>query len=178
LKGLKVYISAPREKRFFIECVKEIIEQRGDKWFYPPDESRDLDDKQILDKVMKELWFSNLVLMDVSMKCFDDKCYPNSGVMIEFGLLMNASGKEGIHDAYLFCDDRTDRSRLPPMIPRVEVEQYSENEENRENFKKIIQSRLEDFQGKIPERYKKALEAKDALATLLGVHTERFSTQT
>lgn len=178
MKGLKVYISAPREKRFFIECVKEVVGERGDKWFYPPDESRDLDDKQILDKVMRELWFSNLLLMDVSMKCFDNECYPNLGVMIEFGLLMNASGKEGLGNVYLFCDDRTDRNKLPPMIPRVEVEQYSENEENRENFKKVIQSRLEDFQRKIPERLQKALETKDALAKLLRVHTERFSTQT
>ena len=64
------------------------------------------------------------------------------------------------------------------MIPRVEVEQYSENEENRENFKKIIRQALEDFQKIVPERLQKALQTKDALMRLLGIHTERFSTQT
>lgn len=173
---MKVYISAPRDKRFFIECVKAVVEERNDKWFYPPDESRDLDDKQILDKAMKELWLSNLVLMDVSMECFNDKCYPNSGVMIEFGLVMNDSRKEGLGNVYLFCDEATERSRLPPMIPRVEVEQYSESEGNRENFKKIIRHAIEDFERKLPERLQQALDEKVALSRLLMSDTRGSQT--
>jgi len=38
---------------------------------------------------MRELKLSNLVLMDVIMKSYGGESYPNSGVMIEFGLLMN-----------------------------------------------------------------------------------------
>lgn len=156
---------------FFIECVKEVIEERDDKWFYPPDEFRDLDNKQILDKVKKELRLSHLVLMDVSMKCFGDECYPNSGVMIEFGLLMN-DPKKGLDYTYFFCDEPTRRNDLPPMIPRVEIERYSENEENRENFKKIVRQALEDFDRKVPQRLDQALGAKVVLERLLKSDTQ------
>jgi len=173
---LKVYISAPRDKRFFIECAQEVAEGRGDKWFYPPDEFRDLDNVQILDKVMKELWLSNLVLMDVSMKHFNDEFYPNSGVMIEFGLLMNDTRK-GLDYVYLFCDENTERNNLPPMIPRVEVEKYSEGEENEENFKKTILQALQDFERKAPDREQQAREAKIALQSLYELSRNKpFST--
>lgn len=172
---MKVYISAPRHKRFFIECVKEVVEERGDKWFYPPDESRDLDNKQILDKVMKELWLSNLVLMDVSMKCFDGECYPNSGVMIEFGLLMNDLRK-GLEYVYFFCDELTERNNLPPMIPRVEVESYKEKGEYKENLKKILRQALEDFERKAPDREQQAREAKVALEKLYELSKKTLST--
>jgi hypothetical protein len=166
-----VYISAPRENRFFIDCVKAVVEEAGDKWYYPPDEFRDLDNKQILDKVKKELWLSHLVMMDVSMKLHNGECYPNSGVMIEFGLLINDSRK-GLDYAYLFCNDSTERNDLPPMIPRVEVESYSEGEANRESFKKIIRQALEGFHRKIPERLQQALGAKVALTELLKGDTQ------
>lgn len=162
---LRVFVSAPRQKRFFIDCVKEVVDERSDRWFYPPDEFRDLDDKQILDKVKRELRDSNLVLMDVSMKSCDDESYPNSGVMIEFGLVVN-DPRKGIDFAYFFCDETTERNDLPPMIPRVDVEQYSEDEENRENFKKIIRQALEDFERKAPDKLQKALGAQFALQML------------
>lgn len=172
---MKVFISAPRHKRFFIVCVKEVVEERGDKWFYPPDEFRDLNDKQILDKVQRELWLSNLVLMDVSMKCYSGECYPNSGVMAEFGLLINDSRK-GVEYAYFFCDESTERNDLPPMIPRVEVEQYSEGEENKENFKKVIRQALDDFLRRSPEREQQAREAKVALERLYELKKKSTTT--
>lgn len=174
---MKVYISAPREKRFFINCIKEVVAKRGDKWFYPPDEARDLDDKQILEKVTRELVLSNLVLMDVSMRVFNGQCYPNSGVMIEFGLLMNDRTK-GLDYAYLFCDETTERNDLPPMIPRIEVEQYLDKKENEEDFKKVILQRVEDFERKAPDRLQKALGEKHALEELhLRSKTEYSTTK-
>jgi hypothetical protein len=145
--------------------VKEVVEGRNDKWFYPPDEFRDLDDKQILEKVMRELSLSNLVLMDVSMKSYDGECYPNSGVMIELGLLMNDHTK-GLGYVYFFCDEKTERNDLPPMIPRVDVQQYTENANNREDFKKIILHALEDFERKAPDRLQQALGVRFAIEAL------------
>lgn len=174
---MKVFISAPNEKRFFIECAKEVITEQGDKWYYPPDEFRDLDDKQILEKVVRELWFSNLVLMDVSTKDFDGKCYPNSGVMIEFGLLINDSRK-GLSHVYLFCDENTDKNKLPPMIPRVQVDSYQDNPENKENFKETLRQALKDFLKKAPERLQKSREREDALERLVELKKQEQTTET
>lgn len=172
---LNVFISAPRQKRFFIENVIEVLKERKDKWFYPPDEFRDLDDRQILDKVKRKLRQSNLVLMDVSMKCFNGECYPNSGVMIEFGLLVR-DPSIGLESAYFFCDETTDRDHLPPMIPRVEVEQYTEREDNRENLTKKIRQALEEFDRTAPERLRRIQNAKAAAIDLVGyLYGERSS---
>lgn len=160
---MKVFISAPREKRFFIRCVKEVAEERCDKSVYPPDSFRNLDDKQILEKVIRELRSSHLVLMDLSMKNLNGVWYPNSGVMIEFGLLLRDPTK-GLSSAYFFCDESTGRSHIPPMIPRIEVQQYTEGDQKK--FKQTIRTCLEDFEKKAPERLRLALEAQTATETM------------
>lgn len=168
---MRVYISAPRQKRFFIECVKGVVEEKRGTWFYPPDKFRDLDDKQILKKVMREMRKAHVVLMDVSMKNVDDEWYPNSGVMIEFGLLMRDPTK-GLGSAYIFCDETTDRDHLPPMIPRVQVDQYSENEED---FKETVRCALEAFGRKVLDREQQARERAGALERLYELSKERYS---
>lgn len=154
--ALKVYISSASQKTFFISCVKEVAEKRGDEPIYTPDIVRDLDDVQILEKVKRELRASHVILMDVSMKNIDNKWYPNPGVMIEFGLAVKDPTK-GLSSVYFFCDESTDRHQLPPMIPRIEVQKYSENDDN---LKKFIEKSLDDFEGKAFERLHRALEAQ------------------
>jgi len=159
-----VYISAPREKTFFIRCVKGVADDRGDEWVYPPDSFRDLNDKQILEKVIRKLRASHLVLMDISMNNLDGEWRPNSGVMVEFGILVRDPTK-GLSSAYFFCDESTDRHHLPSMIPRIEVQKYTENDES---LKEIIRTCLEAFERKAPERLRLALEAQVAAETMYG----------
>ena len=157
-RPLRVYISAPRQKTFFIRCVREVAEKRGDKSIYPPDVFRDLDDKQILEKVMRELRDSHLIVMDVSMRNFNGEWYPSSGVMMELGVIVEDPTK-GLNSVYFFCDELTDRHHLPPMIPRIEVQKYSENDEN---LKKLLRKALDGFERKAPERLRQALKAQTA----------------
>lgn len=84
---------------------------------------------------MRELKLSNLVLMDVSMKSYGGESYPNSGVMIEFGLLMNDRTKS-LEYVYFFCDERTERNNLPFMIPRVDLQPHRDNANTMRVFQK------------------------------------------
>lgn len=161
--AVKIFISAPRGKRTFIDCVNSVAQERGDRTIYPPDEFRDLRDRQLLEKAMREVRTSHLVLMDVSMENLGEKWYPNSGVMIEFGLVMNDPTK-GIECVYMFCDQDTERDHLPPMIPRVEVTQYSEN--NEDELKGFIRTALQEYGEAVPERLRQALLVKHATEIL------------
>lgn len=111
---------------------------------------------------MRELKASHLVLMDVSMENLDGEWYPNPGVMIELGLLVKDPSK-GLDSIYFFCDESTDRQRLPPMIPRVEVQEYAENDER---FEDIVRASLEAFEKQAPEKLRLALEAQAATETM------------
>jgi|YelNatPaOPRAMG01_1025707.scaffolds.fasta_scaffold26291_5 hypothetical protein len=157
---MKIFISAPREKEKFIKCVKEVAHERNDEVIFCPDQFRELRDKQLLDKVIRELETSHLVLMDVSMKKFDDEWYPNPGVMIEFGLVVKDITK-GLGFVYMFCDQNTDRNQLPPLIPRIEVIQYSED--NEDELKNLIRTALQKFEKDVPEMLRQALQAKGAI---------------
>lgn len=157
---MKIFISAPKEKQKFIKCVKEVAQERNDEVVFCPDKFRDLRDKQLLDKVMRELETSHLVLMDVSMKKFDSEWYPNPGVMIEFGLVVKDLAK-GLGFVYMFCDQNTDRNQLPPLIPRVEVIQYSED--NEDELKDFVRKALQKFEKDVPEMLRQALQAKGAI---------------
>jgi len=161
---MKIFISAPKDKKFFIECVEAVAKARNDEWIYCPDRFRKLKDLQLLKEVMRELTDAHIVLMDLSMKKFGDEWYPNSGVMIEFGLLMKDTTK-GLGFVYMFCDDKTKRDNLPPMVPRVKVQQYSEN--HPEALKQMVSKALEEFLRESPERERKLLEVYGATTTLV-----------
>lgn len=165
---MKIFISAPSEKKVFRKCVEEATGSRKDEWVYCPEKFRKLKDMQLLEEVMRELGESHIILMDLSMKKFgSDEWYPNSGVMIEFGLIVEDPTK-GLGFVYMFCDDKTERDHLPPMIPRVKVQQYSENEP--EKLKQMIDKALEDFLSESPERERKLREAYVATTALVKHH--------
>ena len=169
---MKIFISAPREKEKFIKCVKEVAHERNDEVIFCPDQFRELRDKQLLDKVIRELETSHLVLMDVSMKKFDDEWYPNPGVMIEFGLVVKDITK-GLGFVYMFCDQNTDRNQLPPLIPRIEVIQYSED--NEDELKNLIRTALQKFEKDVPEMLRQALQAKGVIVLVFRTSQTIFS---
>lgn len=162
---MKIFLSAPKGRKAFRKCVEEVARARNDECIYCPEKLRQLKDAQLLEEVKRELVESHIVLMDLSMRKFEgDEWYPNSGVMIEFGLVMN-DPKKGLGHVHLFCDKDTQRDHLPPMIPRAKVQEYSED--SPEELKTIINKLLDDFLNEAPERERKLLEAYTATTALI-----------
>lgn len=156
---MKMFISAGKRKEIFVKCVEEVAQERGDSSVFCPTKFRDLIDKQLLDKILRELDSSHLILMDVSMEKIGESWHPNAGVMVEFGLVVKDLTK-GLEFIYMFCDQATERNQLPPMIPRVEVQQYDETKID--ELKEFIRQAVQKYERAVPERLRQALQAKGA----------------
>jgi hypothetical protein len=152
-----MFISADMRKEIFVKCVEEIAQERGDTSVFCPTKFRELRDKQLLDKVIRELDSSHLVLMDVSMEKIGENWYPNAGVLVEFGLIVKDLTK-GLDFVYMFCDQTTERTQLPPIIPRTEVQKYDESKIN--ELKEFIRQAVHKYEQGVPERLRQALQAK------------------
>lgn len=159
---MKIFISASSEQSFFVECVREVANERHDDVVFCPEKFRDLRDKTLLDKVFRELNTSHLVLMDLTMNQCTDEFYANSGVLVEYGLLIAMKSLEYI---FMFCEESTDRDRLPPLIPRTEVTPYSTDD--REVFKEMIRKAIEQFEREAPERERRIMRMADASQILV-----------
>jgi hypothetical protein len=101
--------------------------------------------------------------MDLTMEHLDDHWYANSGVLIEYGLLV---GRKSLKYVFMFCEESTDRDRLPPLIPRTEVTTYSP--EDRDGLKKLIRGAIEQFKRESPERERRIAKMADASRTMFG----------
>lgn len=170
---MKIFISAPRKKEVFRKTVEAIAQEKGHSTIYCPEQFRNLKNKQLSDKVIRELKTSHLVFMDVSMKKSGKEWFPNSGVLIEFGLAMNDPTK-GLDFIYFFCDKDTDKNHLPPLIPRVEVTEYSEKDEDA--LKDDIREALRNYEKDLPERLRRA--KLRAIGTEIAYETSKFTFDT
>lgn len=159
---MKIFISAPSEQIFFIECIREVASERNDDVVFCPEDFRNLRDRTLLDKVYREMDSSHLILMDLTMVKKDDKWYANSGVLIEYGLLV---GIKSLEYVFMFCEESTDRDRFPPLIPRTEVNSYSTDD--RDGFKKLIRQAIERFEREAPERERRIMGIVNASRTLV-----------
>jgi hypothetical protein len=159
---MKIFISAAIEQTFFVECIKEVATERHDDVVFCPEKFRDLRDKTLLDKVTREMDESHLVLMDLTITQHNEEWFVNSGVLIEYGLFV---GTKGLEYGFMFCEESTDRDRLPPLIPRTEVTPYST--QDREGFKKVVKEAIEKFERDAPERERRIYRVANATRTLL-----------
>lgn len=159
---MKIFISAPSEQTVFLECIKEVADERHDDVVFCPEKFRTLRDRTLLDKVYREMDESHLILMDLTMKKINPEWYANSGVLIEYGLLV---GIKSLEYVYMFCEEATDRDHLPPLIPRTEVKSYSTND--RDGLKKRIREAIEKFEREAPERERRVMREANASKTLL-----------
>ena len=148
----------------FVRCVESVAQEKHNSTVFCPTQFRELADKQLLDKIMRELETAHLVMMDVSMEKIGEYWFPDAGVMIEFGLVVKDPSK-GLEFLYMFCDQVTERNHLPPMIPRLEITKYDEQKED--ELKNYIRLALEKFERAVPEKLRQALQAKAATQIML-----------
>ena len=161
---MKIFISASSNSRVFIDAIREVALARGDPPpFFCPDLYRYPEETDLLRKVLGRLDDSHLVLMDVSMTMCDDQYVVNQGVLIEFGLCIYWRGLQYV---YLFCDENTDRMQLPPLMPRVDVQQYNSNDP--ESIRDLVRNVLATFERELPERERRFQRQSFAALNLLG----------
>lgn len=167
-----MFISADKRKEVFVKCVEEVAQERGDSSIFCPTKFRELMDIQLLDKVLRELNSSHLVLMDVSMEKIGENWYPNAGVMVEFGLIVKDLTK-GLEFVYMFCDQATERTQLPPIIPRTEVQKYDETKID--ELKESIRQAVHKYEQAVPERLRQALQAKGATQIMYDIAKSSYT---
>lgn len=155
---MRVFLSSNRGDAFFIGAVKQAVGELNGKLgpgivdlVYPP-EGLGIDSGKILTNVL-EIIRSDVVLLNVSPERIGDKAVTNSGVLIEYGIVLGQhsvpTAKRLPEPIYrIFCGDDFHRSDLGPLMSQEDVIPFSREEAGKveltQRVVKLIQSKIDE----------------------------------
>lgn len=151
---LRLLVSADRNQKDFINCIKQICDDSDGEYefHYLPVELSNASEKDRLERMINYVESADLILMDVTPHTFpsEDEKYrymTNQGVLIEYGVI--GSKEDRMWRLKLFCEDQVVLNRLHPYILKT-VDTYSR--EKLDLLKNAIIQVINDHKNEIFQR--------------------------
>lgn len=146
---MKVFISSDSFHNFFIDKVTEVIEKKSQQLFnlasarikriYPPSQRGRATQTGLLEKISK-IKEADLVIMNITPLEIDGQFFVNSGVLIEYGILV---GLDELNKLSIFCEERYPLETLSPLFHGRDIQSFA-TDDNGEQLKERVRPIIED----------------------------------
>jgi len=153
--SLKVFISSDYEDTFFVDNVLAAVHEKSEEIhnaigieiqpIYPPRQTTT--GMTVEDKIV-QIRDSALIIMNITPRVIATEYFVNSGVLIEYGIVLGLSIAENL---CLLCNQEFVRARLSPIFHGHDIQQFIQTVGGAE-LKNIIKNILSNHIAKIVKR--------------------------
>lgn len=153
---MEIFISSNSNDEFFINNIQDVVDEKSpqledlcDEQIFARHPPREWSNVNLQDKI-EEIKKSDIIVMNITPTEIAYHLVINSGVLIEYGILV---GSKKLRELYLFCDESIDRSEISPIFHGRDILPFSRN--NQTEFKQIIDEIISEYIGKAIRERKK-----------------------
>jgi hypothetical protein len=152
---MNVFVSSDCNDTFFVDKTLESIEEKSEavhnaigieiQAIYPPRQT--ITGMTVEDKI-NQIKNADLIIMNITPRIIANEYFVNSGVLIEYGIVLGLSVVENL---CLLCNQQFERARLSPIFHGHDIQQFIQSVEGTE-LKHIVEGILSAHIARIVER--------------------------
>jgi hypothetical protein len=152
---MKVFVSSDCNDTFFVDKTLEAIHEKSEtvhnaigfeiQPIYPP---RQATTGMTVEDKINQIRDSDLVIMNITPRIITNEYVVNSGVLVEYGIVL---GLNAVENLCILCNQEFDRARLSPIFHGHDIQQFIQSAEGTE-LKRIVEGILSIHIAKIVER--------------------------